>query len=243
MICDTELVRELTVAVLERDVERRQRRLAEHRRDQGKPEPGSPEAERIKAERKAERERERELAVRARGANLDLGRKLLDQLAELEFSKDLAELFAYSILSRPVDGYWTEQAAGGVYTVAELAARGLRYVLPDWQEERQLKNGTTKVIYLGAGGRQNDRRDELENRFWGWFEAAKTAEQIAGRLVVALAAAHWALDECVPRSQRAWCSIYAGKDDRALKALKRISRRAVPASLKRLRKEISELAA
>ena len=243
VICDTELVRELTVAVLERDVERRKRRLADDRKAQGKPEPGTPEADRVKAERKAERERERELAVRARGANLDLGRKLLHQLAELEFSKDLAELFAYSILSRPVDGYWTEQAAGGVYTVAELAARGLRYVLPDWQEEQQLKNGTTKVIYLGAGGRQNDRRGELEGRFWAWFEGAKTAEQIAGRLVVALAAAHWALDECVPRSQRAWCSIYAGKDERALKALERISRRAVPASLKRLRKEISELTA
>jgi ParB/RepB/Spo0J family partition protein len=240
VICDTELVRELTVAVLERDVERRQRRLAEDRKAQGKPEPGTHEADRVKAERKAERERERELAVRARGANLDLGRKLLDQLAELEFSKDLAELLAYSILSRPVEGYWTEQAAGGVYSVAELAARGLRYVLPDWQEEQQLKNGTTKVIYLGAGGLQNDRRDELESRFWAWFEAAKTADQITGRLVVALAAAHWAVDECVPRSQRARCSIYAGTNERALKALERISRRAVPTSLKRLRKEISE---
>lgn len=56
--------------------------------------------------------------------------------------------------------------------------------------------------------------------------------------MIALAAAHWALDDCVPRSQRAVCSIYGGKDDRALKALERISRRAVPASLKRLRKEL-----
>jgi DNA-binding SARP family transcriptional activator/DNA-binding CsgD family transcriptional regulator len=66
-------------------------------------------------------------------------------------------------------------------------------VLPDWQEEQRLKNGTTKVIYLGAGGRQNDRRDELESASGPWFEAAKTAEQIIGRLAVVLAAAHWAL--------------------------------------------------
>jgi hypothetical protein len=239
VICDTELVRELTVAVLERDYRHRQRRLADERKAEGKPEPGTPQAERLKAERKAERERERELALPVRGANLDLGRKLLDQLAELDFSKDLAELIGYTILSRPVSGYWTEQAAGRVYTVAQLAARGLRYVLPDWQEERQLKNGTTKVLYAGQGKRA-ESRDELEERFWGWFETAKTPEQIAGRLVVALAAAHWALDECVPRSQQVWCSIYPGNDDRALKALERISRKPVPASLKRLRKEIDE---
>jgi hypothetical protein len=151
VICDTELARELTVAVLEREVAARPRRLSEDREAQGKPEPGTPEAEQLKAERKVEREHERELAVRVRGANLDLRRKLLDQLAELEFSKDLAELLAYTILSRPVEGYWTEQAAGGVYTVAQLAARGLRYVLPEWQEERQLKNGTTRVTYAGHG--------------------------------------------------------------------------------------------
>jgi ParB/RepB/Spo0J family partition protein len=243
VICDTELVRELTVAVLERDYKSRQRRVAEDRTAQGKPVPGSEEAERLKAERKAERERERELAVRVRGANLDLGRRLIEQLAELEFSKDLAELLAYSILSRPVEGYWTEQAAGGVYTVGQLAARGLRYVLADWQEEQRLKNGTIKVLYAGGKGQQDERRNDLERRFWAWFESARTAEQIAGRLVVALAAAHWALDDCVPRSQRGWCSIYGGKDDRALKALERISRRAVPASLKRVRKEISDATA
>jgi hypothetical protein len=44
----------------------------------------------------------------------------------------------------------------------------------------------------------------------------------------------------VPRSQRQWCSIYAGKDDRALTALERLSRRALPASLKRLGTELAE---
>jgi ParB/RepB/Spo0J family partition protein len=239
VICDTELVRELTVAVLAREYEQRQRRLADNRAARGKPEPGTPEADNAKAQRKAELQAERELAVRARGANLDLGRKLLDRLAELDWSKDLAELLAYSILSRPVEGYWSEQAAGGVYTVAQLAGRGLRYVLPDWQEERELKNGTVKVTYAG-GGKSGEGREDLEGRFWTWFEVAKTPEQITGRLVIALAAAHWALDECVPRSQRQWCSIYGGKDERARKALERLTRRAVPVSLKRLRKELAD---
>ena len=61
-----------------------------------------------------------------------------------------------------------------------------------------------------------------------------------GRLVVALGAARWALDECVPRTQRTWCAIYPGKDDRAVKALERLTRKAVPASLKRLRKQLEE---
>lgn len=239
VICDTELVRELTVAVLERDYERRQRQLADDRAAVGKPEPGTPAAEKAKEERKAELAAQRELAVRARGANLDLGRKLLEQLGEVDWSKDLADLLAYSLLSRPVQGYFTEQAAGGLYTVAQLAARGLRLVLPDWQEERELKNGTVKVTYAGQGS-QAEGREELEQRFWAWFEVANTPEQIAGRLVVSLAAAHWALDQCVPRSQRQWCSIYAGKDERALKALERLTRRALPASLKRLRNELAD---
>ena len=33
-------------------------------------------------------------------------------------------------------------------------------------------------------------------RVWAWFETARTAEQIASRLLVAIAAAHSALDEC-----------------------------------------------
>jgi hypothetical protein len=72
------------------------------------------------------------------------------------------------------------------------------------------------------------------------LETAKTAEQIAGRLLVAMAAAHWALDECVPRSRRTWCSIYPGKDDRAVKALERLTRKAVPASLERVRQQIAD---
>ena len=129
-----------------------------------------------------------------------------------------------------MEGYWTEQAAGGAYTVAQLVGRGLRYVLPDWREEQQLGNGATKVLYTGGKGRQDERRADLERRFSAWFEAAGSAEEIAGRLIVALAAAHYALDECVPRSQRACCSIYPGKDERGLRALERITRKAIPAS-------------
>ena len=54
VICDTELVRELTVTALERDWERRQRQLADDRAAQGKPEPGTPEADKAKTARKAE---------------------------------------------------------------------------------------------------------------------------------------------------------------------------------------------
>ena len=58
-----------------------------------------------------------------------------------------------------------------------------------------LKNGTTKVSYAGAGN-SGEAREEPEQPVWAWFEAANTPEQIAGRLVIALAAAHWALDYC-----------------------------------------------
>lgn len=43
-------------------------------------------------------------------------------------------------------------------------------MLPDWQDEQQLKNGTTKVLYAGSKGHQDERRNELEQRFWAWFQ-------------------------------------------------------------------------
>lgn len=87
IICDTEIARELTLAALSRDWRQRQRRLAEQRRQDGKPEPGTPQHEREKQRRKKQRAREQELREWARGANLDLGRKLLDTLASVELAK------------------------------------------------------------------------------------------------------------------------------------------------------------
>jgi len=65
----------------------------------------------------------------------------------------------------------------------------------------QLKIGRT--VYARQGKRA-EARTELEQRFWAWFETAKTLDQIACRLVVASAAAHCALDECTqgPSSSR-----------------------------------------
>ena len=239
IICDTEIARELTLAALGRDWRQRQRRLAEQRRQDGKPEPGTPQHERDKQRRKKQREREQELREWARGANLDLGRKLLDTLASVELAgnRDVADLLAYTILSRPVQGYYTAESAGGAIEVWRLAARGLRYTLADWQQEERLKSGKTKIAYAG-GGKTGEAREELERRFWAWFEAGKTAEQTIGRLVVALAAARYAIDEVVPASRRHWLRLPAGKDDKAAKALERLAGGHLPASLAQARKAI-----
>src|SRR5687768_8170132 len=121
--------------------------------------------------------------------------------------------------------------------VWRLAARGLRYTLADWQREERLKSGKTKIVYAG-GGKTGEAREELERPFWDWFEAGKTAEQTIGRLMVALAAARYAIDDVVPASRRHWLRLPAGKDDKAAKALERLAGGQLPASLARARSAI-----
>lgn len=78
--------------------------------------------------RRQEREHEQDERSAARGANLDLGRALMEAFEAPKLSKDLAQLVSALVLG---------------HDSSALAARGLRYVREDWQtvELRELKSG------------------------------------------------------------------------------------------------------
>jgi ParB/RepB/Spo0J family partition protein len=133
--------------------------------------------------RRQEREREQEERSSARGANLAFGRALMEAFERPPLSKDLARLLSALVLGRDTSA---------------LAARGLRYVREDWQtvEVRELKSGEQrrKVSY--------PEPHAAATRLVEWFEQAKSAEQMLGRVVQALAAAHLADEACVAQSKR-----------------------------------------
>jgi len=86
---------------------------------------------------------------------------------------------------------------------SNLAARGLRYVREDWQadQSRTLKSGEQreKIAY--------PEPYEAEAALWEWFERARSAEQMIGRVLQALIAAHHADETAVARSKRAYYSL------------------------------------
>lgn len=140
------------------------------------------------AKRKQAREEERQDRIEARGANLQLGRKLAEKFHEPQLTKDVARLLALCVLDEETSG---------------LAMRGLRYVREDWQEDqsRELKSGEhrEKIVYLEA--------TDAEAALWQWFEQARTAEQMIGRVVQALIAAHHADQSAVARSNQAYYTV------------------------------------
>lgn len=153
--------------------------------------------------RRREREAEKESRVEAHAANVRLGANLAEALHEVPLTRELARLVGLIVLE--------EHAIG-------LAARGLRYVREDWQEveSRELKSGEKreKVVYLEP--------TEAEARLYEWFEAARTPEQMLGRIVQALVAAQCADDAAVAMSHRSHYELpgtYGGGAAREIPAL------------------------
>ncbi len=153
--------------------------------------------------RRREREAEKESRTEAHAANVRLGANLAEGLHEVALTRELARLLGLIVLD--------EHAIG-------LAARGLRYVREDWQEveARELKSGERreKVLYLEP--------TQAEERLYEWFEAARTPEQMLGRIVQALVAAHCADDAAVAMSNRSHYELpglYGGGATRAIPEL------------------------
>ncbi len=94
---------------------------------------------------------------------------------------------------------------------ADLAARGLRLVREDWQEDQShtLKSGEQreKIAYLAPV--------EAEEALWEWLAKARTAEQKIGRVVQALIAARHADESLLAHSNRAFYSLPGGYGARA----------------------------
>lgn len=167
----------------------------------------------------------------ARGANLDLGNALLNGLATIELTADVARLFAEATLG------W--RAGGDTYigyeyrdTTMKLAARGLRYVFPDWQTEvptpTKADPERTKIEYLDV--------KDCADRLWEWFDRATEPGEILGRALVIHAAAHYAREEMLAQSAR----VYTGPilPTACTELLEKLVAPHLPASLSQLADEI-----
>jgi ParB family chromosome partitioning protein len=160
----------------------------------------APSEEDAEAARRAEREDKRRARAAAVAANADLGVRLAEAFHRPAFSAEVARLLALLVIDR--------DAAG-------LAARGLRYTRPDWQqvERRTLASGETreKIAYPPP--------HEAEARLREWIAGARAPEEILGRLLQALLAAAYADQQAVAQSQRAYYSFRGGASWKEVLAL------------------------
>lgn len=194
-VCDPAWLADRVLAGLD-ELEKRaaeQQAAAPNRADQasdggGGAQPQPVDEGEAKAQRRAASEEERQRKIEVRGANLTLGSKLAEKFHEPKLTNDVAELVAMCVFDRDTSG---------------LAARGLRLVREDWQEDQShtLKSGEQreKIAYLPP--------TDAEAALWEWLAKARTAEQKIGRVVQALVAARHADDSLLAQSNRAFYSL------------------------------------
>lgn len=185
-LCDSELAADLATRALERAEKQAAQRVAKQAAKEGgsDADPGSL-AEKLREEGRELREKAKLDAQKARTFNLDLGRKLVARRgakSRKEHSLARAQAIAEVVLSDN----------------GNLAARGLRLVLPQLQEieVKTLKSGEQreKVTYKEA--------EECEKYLRGRLAEAKSANEILELLADALIAATQADERELPQSRR-----------------------------------------
>lgn len=236
VVTDTEVYRDLVLSALERAWKRHKRgERARSKAGSGRDYPDGideKEAERqLRERRKDARAKVQGLQARARDVNAKLGTTLLNGLASLELTDDIADLLVWTILRAPAPSAYSAEG-GGAYSIAELAYGGVRYLLPDYQTDAKQQGKRSKREYAS--------KDDAANKLRGWLEQAKTPREKIGRLVVAIAAAEFAIDGVVARSKRhPRARVIAGPKDRAIRALKRIVKPHLPHGLESCRNQLA----
>lgn len=192
VVClDLDLLATLVEPIVQADHKRWTKAIAKQKRSQGTT--GGQE----KADEKA---REAAEALQARDFNLRLGENLSD-LLETDLNMDVARFLVYTMLQGHT--YGSSQS-----TVMQLALRGLRYVLPQWQQVIEVKStGGTRVRYPGEGTKNPTGQDTPADQppvdlLTDWLDLATTPKQLIGRAIVIYAAAMHAKEEAVPKSRR-----------------------------------------
>jgi ParB/RepB/Spo0J family partition protein len=184
---------------------------------------------------KLDREKGKQWRDQAQQPNLELGRNLLNKLAQVgPNDPDVARFFVYGLLGRRGDPAMNRSY--GTSNACTLAAAGMRYVMEDWQSVESVKGGT-KVNYMTP--------DEAEAKLWKWLDQAETAAEIFGRGIIIYAAAKEALEHVVARNSRVMAQ-YAGfqrasvNNSTADKALETLIAKAnvIPADLQKLSSQI-----
>jgi ParB/RepB/Spo0J family partition protein len=186
-----ELAADHVATVLKQVRERAEREAAaedRHDHDDGSAGGGEADAvsteEQTKAKRRAEREQAEHDRKAAVAHNGELGSAILKHLPRLKVDADVLKVLTTVEVAGDLDG---------------AAARGARYCFPGWTTETRLKNGKVKVTYLDkaqAGARAHE-----------FLAGASTPAEIAGRLFCLIAAARYADERCVARSNRSFSSL------------------------------------
>jgi ParB/RepB/Spo0J family partition protein len=238
MITDRSLYRELCKQAIRRTVEdlrARAAELAEQRRTEraaGRTVDPAAEA------RREHGRRMRQLAEQAHGANLDLGRSLMNGLACVDpASMDVARLLVYSLLADDWDSSPYTQTGD---RICELAARGVRLVVEEFRTDvtKTRKDGSRGALRIDYG---DPRKPERPIAWvWKWLDSAKTAGDLYGRCIVVLAAEQYASRLVVPQSQQHPPLRWSSHGDRARKALAKLAGPHLPASLKQLEKAVAQ---
>jgi ParB/RepB/Spo0J family partition protein len=148
-----------------------------------------PSEEQAREQRRADREqaeRERDHAV---AHNAELGAALFKHLARLKVDIDVLKVLTAVDVAGDIDG---------------LAARGARYAFPGWSTEGTQRGGKVKVEYLDktqAGAKARE-----------FLGGGESIAEIAGRLFCLIAAARYADEHAVARSNRSmsWLNVRQG---------------------------------
>jgi ParB/RepB/Spo0J family partition protein len=226
IIVDRPLYRELVKQVIARtlqDLQSIQKDAAAARKHASRGEKPTPEKQ-AEAENRG---RLRTIKAQAHGVNLDLGAKLLKDLASVDpANMDVARFFAYGVLADDK-------------IVRSLAASGIRLVVEEHRTtvRPKLKNGgwgKTKVTY--------HEPDHAEAWLWKFLEGAKTASELYGRALVVFAAQHYAHQLVLPASQQQHSQLPRTHKDTARKAFERLTKDVLPGSHVQLRRAIEKAA-
>ncbi len=169
---------------LEKQAKQRRREAAKQAQRSDGDAGGDGGAEAEVERRRQERQQRAEAKEAAVAANFELGRKLQLRYDAPKITTQLAKLLALLILDRDAD---------------KLAGRGLRYVREDWQV----------VETVESRGKQVEKRRypegfEAAEQLYAQIERARNPEQVIGRLLQALLAAHAADEDALPQSKRTY---------------------------------------
>jgi hypothetical protein len=236
LCCDAlkRAVSELEERIAQRETDRKARREARKHQPAGEIDPAA-EAQRD------HRRRLSEISEDAHGANLDLGRQLIDGLSTVDpADMTVARLFCFATLGAD----WHGSGYGNTgERVHQLAVHGIRYVIDEFREDvtKTRKDGSKGKLRIDYGDSHASGTAEPAVKWmWKFVEGAKTAGELYGRALVVIAAEHYASRLVVPGSQRGFRHSWSSHKGQAIKALEKLAGPYVPASLTAIERAVKK---
>jgi hypothetical protein len=173
--------------------QRRQQRDWERRRaEQAKASANGPDTdgeeqplrseEELAERRRREREAQQEAKRKAAAHNAELGAAVVKGFAKVKLDERVVKILATLNLGGEVE---------------QIAMRGARYGFPGWVEETQTKGGKPKTVYI-------ERRGDAGRKAREYLSVAKTAQEVAGRLLALVAMARYADEGAIAQSAQSY---------------------------------------